>query len=426
MRTIFLFFLYFLIVFGASAQSSLSGKIVNSSGVSFTYCKLILAQDSVNLTTVDADSLGRFAFSNLKDGNYTLHVKVPFKALDTLVVVSGATLFNLALDDTGILDEVEVIAKQPMIIRKVDRTIFNPADIPMLVGGDAADVIEFAPGVMIQGDQISVNGKGPAKVMLNDKLIPLQGAELISFIRAIPTEDIQYIEIIPIPPVKYASNSTLINIQLIVGSKSRYSKGEINAELGQKFYSQQAARGNFSFKKNKFSCYTNAYYSHSKYRPTGTKQILYESLRWNESIHQLSEGYSFGLGFGMNYALNKTTELGLLVTSNGYAYDDLNNGTVENRNLQDVFQNAISNRTDNKTLNSRNALSFSLNKKLDSLRRKLDFILDYTNYIRGENIRFNTDYYTQQLDSSFAENNKLNIKPIFCRADWIICIPSKK
>lgn len=293
------------------AQFGLTGKISGSSGVSFTYCKLVLGKDSVNIQTIDADSLGYFEFGNLANGNYQLDIKVPFRSIDTSVVINGNTTFDLTINEEGVLDDVVVVAKQPMIIRKVDRILFNPADIPALVGGNASDVIEFAPGVYISGNTIKLaNGQG-AQVMLNDKLIPLDDAPLISFIRSIPTEDIQYIEIIPIPPVKYAASvrGGLINIKLVTGSKSRLSKGSMNGYLGQKFYSQQGVSGNYAFRKGKFSLYSNAGFDHSKYRPTGEKNIDFDTIRWNERFINVSEYQSLRGGVGMNYELNSSTEI---------------------------------------------------------------------------------------------------------------------
>lgn len=413
MRTIFLFFLfflYFLIVFGVSAQSSVSGKIVNSSGVSFTYCKLILAQDSVNLATVDADSLGQYAFASLKEGNYTLHVKVPFKAIDTLIAVSGVTYFNLSLDDAGVLDEVQVTAKQPMIIRKVDRTIFNPTDIPMLVGGDAADVIEFAPGVFIQGDQINVNGKGPAQVMLNDKLIYLKGASLISFIRSIPTEDIQYIEIIPIPPVKYASSvsGSLINIRLVIGSKSRHSKGSVTMSGNQHFYFQPAASASYSYRAGRFSLYSNMSIGDSRSRYNGTTTIQYDSLTWDQKSIEVHR-YLYGNGsMGLNYELSKTTEVGLLgvVYFSQSGNQDLNG--IETRNLQNSLVETIDNQTSNKGRSLDVAFNFNLTKRLDSLGRKIDFNVDYTNVIGNRTIDFKTQIRSSVQDSLNKEHTQRN------------------
>ena len=132
-----------LLPFTLVAQNSLSGKISNTSEEPEFYCKLLLIKDSVVLQTVATDSTGNYLFEVPSPGEYKLTIKVPFKSIDTLVTIEGQTKFDLKVDDGKYLDDVEIIGKKPTVIRKVDRTIFNPANIPGLVGGNAND--RFCP-----------------------------------------------------------------------------------------------------------------------------------------------------------------------------------------------------------------------------------------------------------------------------------------
>lgn len=408
--------LFLLLPVCLQAQFNLTGKISGSSGVSFTYCKLVLGKDSVNVQTIDADSLGRFEFDNLTNGNYQLHIKVPFKSVDTIVTVNGNTVFDLTINEEGALDDVVIVAKQPMIIRKADRTIFNPADIPALVGGNASDVIEFAPGVYISGNTIKLANGQPAQVMLNDKLIPLEGISLISFIRSIPAGDIQFIEIIPIPPVKYAASvrGGLINIKLAVGSKSRLSKGSVNGEIGQRFYSQQEASGNYAYRKGKFSLYTNASFSNNKSRPTGEKQIDFDTLQWDEHSTNLSEYRDFRGSFGMNYQLNSRTEIGILGFTGFSRYSYNSQSGIEKRASSGSLFGLINNETKDVSDNGKSSVNVSLTKNLDSTGRKLDFNVDYTNYHNRQRINYETEYYnTGQADSLSSQTNRLSANANF-------------
>jgi hypothetical protein len=402
--------LFFFLVFGycSFAQFSLSGKIVNISGVSFTYCKLVLSQDSIIVQTTDADSTGRYRFSNLQQGRYGLEIKVPFKSVDTIVELSETKEFDLSIDDGGMLDAIVVSAKQSTIIRKADRTIFNPANIPMLVGGDATDVIQFAPGVFIQGDQITVQGGTPASVLLNDKLIKLRGAELISFIRSIPVEDIQYIEIIPIPPVKYAASvsGSLINIRLIVGSKSRHSKGSVSAGGSQHFYFQPNAQASYSFRARKFSLYSNisAYSGKSNY--SGTQTIEYDSLNWKDKTHEVFRYSSLNSGLGLNYEWNKSTEIGMLAVVSTYRPNSREENLVALTDPQMLTFKQIMNSTSNKYQHNDLSLNLNVTKRLDSTGRKLDFNVDYTRAIGNRSLDFITRTQTSSLDSLSIENTR--------------------
>lgn len=399
-----------LLPFTLVAQNSLSGKISNVSGEPQYYCKVLLIQDSIVLQTVGTDSIGNYKFESLRSGEYKLSIKVPFQTIDTLVKVEGLTTFNLKIDDGKYLDDVEIIGKKPMIIQKVDRTIFNPANIPHLVGGNASDVIEFAPGVFINGDNIQLSNGSSARVMLNDKMIPLTGAQLISFIKSIPTEDIQYIEIIPVPPVKYAASSGggLINIKLVVGAKSQLSKGSVTADIGQQFYSQQQLRANYAYRKNKFSLYTNLSANNNIYHYYGDKTIEFDTTKyWSEKY--ITNNYYKGLniGLGVNYEIGPKTEIGILGFGNFNDYATKTESHIENSDNENVLLERIDNLTKDQTLNKKNAINLNLITRLDSLGRQLDINLDYTNFENKGRINYLTRTMSNLNDSSFAETNRL-------------------
>lgn len=391
------------------AQNSLSGRISNVSGEPQYFCKLLLIQDSITLQTVDSDTIGNYAFENLSGGKYKLSIRLPFQTIDTLLNINGQTEFNLKIDDGKYLDDVEIIIKKPVVIRKVDRTIFNPANIAQLVGGNATDVIEFAPGVFINGDNIQLSNGSSAKVMLNDKMIPLSGAQLISFIKSIPTEDIQYIEIIPVPPVKYAASSGgLINIKLVVGAKSKLSKGSVTADIGQKFYSQQMLMANYAYRKNKFSLYTNLTANNSRYHYFGDKTIDFDTTaHWSEAYTTDSRYKGLNAGLGMNYEISPKTEIGILCFSNIYEYGTENNSRIKNRNNENVLLNLIDNNTNDVSKNQKNAVNLNLTTNLDSLGKKLDINFDYTNFENKGTIDYLTQSTTNLNDSSYAETNRL-------------------
>lgn len=397
-----------LLPFTLVAQNSLSGKISNTSEEPEFYCKLLLIKDSVVLQTVATDSTGNYLFEVPSPGEYKLTIKVPFKSIDTLVTIEGQTKFDLKVDDGKYLDDVEIIGKKPTVIRKVDRTIFNPANIPGLVGGNANDVIDFAPGVYINGDEIHLSNGSSAKVMLNDKLIPLTGAELISFIKSIPTEDIQYVEIIPVPPVKYAiSSGGLINIRLVVGVTRKLSRGSITADIGQKFYTQQSYQANYAYRKNKFSLYSNLSVMISKSRYVGTKTIDFDTTaHWNEEYTTISRYNGLAAGLGLNYEFNRKTEIGVLYVADFYSSGLTNNSQIDTRNNSSLIA-SISNYSLDKSNNKKQSVNMNLTSKLDSTGKKIDINFDYTNFVNNGKAEYFTNTITPIKDSNYSQTNRL-------------------
>ena len=70
-----------------------------------------------------------------------------------------------------------------------------------------------APRVQIQNNEISIAGRGNAAILINDRLVHMSGEELSQYLKSIPSNDIQKIEVIPNPPAKYdVQGAALINI----------------------------------------------------------------------------------------------------------------------------------------------------------------------------------------------------------------------
>jgi hypothetical protein len=70
--------------------------------------------------------------------------------------------------------------------------------------------------VKTSDEAISIAGKSNVAVMINDRLLNLNGQELINYLKTLRSDDILKIEVITTPPAKYDAEgkSGLINIIL--------------------------------------------------------------------------------------------------------------------------------------------------------------------------------------------------------------------
>ena len=419
---------FLLFSFLSFTQSSLSVKITTLNGEPFSYCKLTLLQDSLGLKTALTDSLGNYVFENIQSGMYQLNVKVPFTHFDTTLNVSGKSVFQLALKNEEELDDIVIVSQQKTLVRKIDRTLFYPESIPALIGGDASDVIAFAPGVFIKGESIELANGNPVQAMINDKLIYLNGGALISFLRSIPTEDIQYIEIIPIAPIKYAASVSggLINIKLIVGSKSRYSKGNIGGSITQQFYTSGDVNGSYSYRSGKFSLYSTLNAGQFITKQTGNKSIYNDTLTWGESVQGKSTDVHGSGTLGMNYAISSNTEIGILAQIEPSRSSEQNSSYINNTNASGTYLQSLSNNSlgSNKGLNS--AVNMNLAKTFDSLGRKIDVNMDYTFASKTRGIDFRTNQQVNSSDSSVQSNNEIGTNAQFISGGIDYIHPTKK
>ena len=405
---IFVLFLILLVNGKMLAQNKLEGKISNRDGVSFSYCKITITKDTTLLGTQFADSLGRFSFYNLDSDSVTLSIQTPFEKKDTVISLSKTSYFELKLHGDKELEGVTVSASKPTIIQKIDRVVFNPENIPILAGGNAVDVLKFAPGVYIQGNNIMVTGGKSCQVLLNDKLIPLSGQDLISFIYSIPTEDIQYVEIMEVIPLKYAANVSggLIHIKLRTGAKSRMSNGSIRGSIGQGIYPRGNLGFNYGYKKNKFSFYSNLSCYLGSYGSSMDKEIRFPNDIWTEKIKNKNQSQYYTAGLGMNVELGKNTEIGLLYVGR---YSIHKNRTAENSMITNPNGTLNATNTNNTYVNNNglmNSVTLSLTHTLDTLMKQVSFLVDYSNRTQNDKIRFSNVYRNFiALDSSKSQQS---------------------
>lgn len=384
----------FLVSSQTLAQNKLKGTITDQEGVPFSYSKITLTKDTILLGTQFTDSLGHFAFSALDVDSVILSIQTPFEKRDTILSLSKTAYFELKLSSDVELEGVTVSASRPTIIQKIDRVIFNPENIPILAGGNAVDVLKFAPGVYIQGNNIMANGGKSCKVLLNDKLIPLSGQDLISFIYSIPTEDIQYVEIMDVIPLKYAANVNggLIHIKLRTGAKSRMSNGSVRGSYGQGIYPRGNLGFNYGYKKNKFSFYSNLSGSRSTRGNSMDKEILFPEDIWTEKIKSKNEGQYYTAGLGMNYEVSKKTEIGLLFVGR-YSVD--NTKSHESSNYKNTAGLPISTNYNNSDVSNKgllNSVTLSLTHTMDTLMKQVSFLVDYSNRTSNDQTRFSNLY----------------------------------
>lgn len=390
----FVFYLLFFIppclVF---SQSSLDGKITNDDGIPVEFCKLFLKQDSILIQSVYTDSLGNFSFNTVPDGIYLMSILTSAVRLDTTITVSGTTFFHFTVNNIQEIDGASVTATKPIVVRKVDRTVFYVSQLPVLAGTSSYEALEIAPGVFINDNNILLSNGKSARVLLNDKLLPLNGTDLVSFIKSIPSDDIQFIEIIPVPPAKYAANISggLIHIRLKPSSKFKRINGSIRGTYRQGYYAKGDLGGNFNYQKNKLSIYTNVFLDNGPYLYTGSKTILYPQDTWEESSRKELYYRSLTAGIGVNYQVNPKTELGILYVGNFNRPTETQKSLISIKNPQTLAESIIQNNSLLKTKSDLNSLTFSASRTFDSLGKNISLVVDLSDYAEKENLGFNSN-----------------------------------
>ena len=199
---------------GAMMQGgTVRGRIVDGAtaeALEFATVALYRLPDSTLTTGNLADEQGRFEFDRLRPGRYYLSVSLvgyAARRIDVALTPAALTrdLGDVRLEeDARALSEVTVEGERESVTVEVDRTSYNVADQATSAGGTASDVLEKVPAVEVDADgNISLRGSQNVAILINGRPAPVPRQFLANYLRQLPAEQIERVEVIPNPSARY-------------------------------------------------------------------------------------------------------------------------------------------------------------------------------------------------------------------------------
>ena len=197
------------IVAGNAQGAITKGCVIDEKKTAIEYATIVLSQNGTQKYGGTSDDSGCFSL-DVEKGRYAL--KVAFVGYETYtdtinVPVAGIDLGEIMLKNSGVaLDEVTVTAS--LIRRESDRYVMDVEDQPVTVGKNGEEMLRQAPGVFVQHDKITINGKGGVKVYINDREIQnMTEEQLLAYLRSLRAEDMSKIEVIPNSGAEFSADS---------------------------------------------------------------------------------------------------------------------------------------------------------------------------------------------------------------------------
>jgi iron complex outermembrane receptor protein len=220
-------FFYFAIT---KAQSNNTGSISvkikdeKENAIENATVELLKSKDSSLVKVALSDKNGVADFNQIPFGTYlikgtSVNYSARFSAVFRISVTQPVTEVSALslIQKTGNLKEVIVENKKPFIQKLSDRIVVNVDNSIISAGSSAMDVLERSPGVNVdQNDVISLRGKQGVIIMIDGKNTPMTGTDLANYLKGLPSEAIDRIDIITNPSAKYdaAGNSGIIDIHM--------------------------------------------------------------------------------------------------------------------------------------------------------------------------------------------------------------------
>lgn len=375
------------------------------------FCSVMLlkigAKDSSVSQVSLSDSSGRFRFESVTPGNYIFHFQHASYVSRYAEPLTIDSLYKKhELDQVELtrskrtLREVEVKNKKPLLEHKIDRLVFNVANSTLLQGGDALETLGKIPGVTTSGNNIALVGKSTIRLMVDNRFIPVKGQDLANYLKAIPADNIEKIEIITTPPAKYEAegNSGIISI-ITKKNKSNGYNGTLRSSITQASYLKEDISASINFRNKGWNCFGNIFNVSGKTRPVEKLTTIYPSQEWQQvSTRQDKSNYT-SYQAGIDYSPGKKSSIGLTY----FGYNNL--PAINEDNQVHIFKipayeidSVLLTKNVFRTISNSNSVNLNYVANIDSTGKKLEINGDYFNL---DNIQRQTS-----VSNSFFQNGQ--------------------
>ncbi|MGG5507327.1 MULTISPECIES: TonB-dependent receptor domain-containing protein [unclassified Myroides] len=395
MKTKRIIFICLLFSFLSQAQSKLTGSVFDAKHQPIDYAEILLfnQQEDLFLHTY-TDEKGSFTLAPIPADTYVLRIlNAGIQQYEAnLTLTTDRKLDPIVLQADQILNEIVVSTKPKLIERKIDRTVFHIDQSVHANNSNAKDVLKLTPGIKVDKDQIALVGKSSMQVMINDKMLPLTGEELIGYLSTIPSENIQKIEVITTPPAKYeaSGNSGLINIVLKQAKQDAWNN-QVSAGFETADKATWKLSDIFNYSKNKISLAASFNASKGYNQEIGKMDLYYPSETWKTIYRETKRNEDLAATFQLDYQANAKTGFGFQYrgSSNTQKTADKNQSNVYNL-VDNLVKNIHTKGKSNPDFNN-HALNINFSHKFDTVGNKLNFNIDYFTFTTNKNRVFNTN-----------------------------------
>ena len=195
--------------------------------------------------------------------------------------------------DTLVLESVSIVADRPLFSVEGEKTLYQVSDDPTVQSGMASDALQNAPGVSVDVEgNVTLRGASDVEIWINDQPSNLTEESLKVYLRSLPANAIDRIEVITNPSARYATDADGI-INLVMNTKVK--KNEFFC-FGTNASSQPYVMPwvSYLWKNDKWTVnvYSNMYYYHGTSKESSEKTLYSEDENGNPVISSLFKAHT--------------------------------------------------------------------------------------------------------------------------------------
>lgn len=270
MNRFFLSLVLSLVVWTASAQVALNGKVLDkktNAPLEFVNIRLTTAADTSRMVKgAITDVEGRFHLQGLAPGDYIVTASyMGFRDTHRKVTVGRDRQSSLTLhmaEDFHALKEVTITGQKSTMKLEVDRKSFDVGQLVTNAGASASEALENIPSVEVDNDgNVSLRGNTSVEVWINGKASGLTTDNRAEILQQLPAESIDRIEVIDNPSAKFSAEGSagIINIILKKDRKPGYYG---SVQVGGDTRGGGQSSFNINYNSSLLDAYVNVGYRH--------------------------------------------------------------------------------------------------------------------------------------------------------------------
>ena len=198
---------------------TVSGRVTdekNGEAMDFVNVGLMRASDTVFMRGSATGPDGRFEIRLVEPGEYLLQASfVGYETfIERLEVLDNLDNIEIKLRSAGIrLDEVQIVSERPLYTMDGEKNMYNTKEDPSIQTGTASDALQNAPGVEVDAEgNITLRGVSSVEIWINDRPSHMNEEALKQYIKTMPANAIERIEVITNPSARYSTSGGVINI----------------------------------------------------------------------------------------------------------------------------------------------------------------------------------------------------------------------
>lgn len=396
-----------------NAYAQMKGKVVaqDDKPLDGAVVSVLDAADSSMVQTALTARDGTFSVSGLKNGSYFASVAMlgfknftgsKFTLSDAQPAIDLGTITLRATDIK--LNEVKVTGQKNFVEYQIDRTVINVDALISNAGANVLEVLEKSPGVMVdQSGGISLKGQPGVLVLIDNRPTYLSAAALAAYLRSLPANSVEKIELITNPPARYdaAGSAGIIHIRMRK-NKVHGLNGGITLSPARSRYWRHNENVNLNYRNNRFNFFTNASFnSTDQWRRLDIQRRYYgENGALQSSFDQTTLFYpksrTTNLKTGIDFYANPKTTWGLVYTGAFTRSREHRPVGSAVRNAAGGIDSLINADNSEKNRFRQHGINLNFSHEYDSTGRLLTFDLDYINYRIRAKQTFINDFFDGQ------------------------------